>query len=74
MYALIRYSIEDSDEDGEVNEDEMDMDMDLESEEDDSPPKPIASSSKSLHRPAVAPGRNPYPLEGKYMDEDDRER
>ena len=47
--------------------------MDLESEEDDSLTKPSASSSKPRSG-APAPGRNPYPLEGKYIDEDDRDQ
>ncbi|KAL7421173.1 RNA polymerase-associated protein rtf1 [Cryptotrichosporon argae] len=42
------------------DDEEQDMDMDVESEEDDAKPAP-----KKL--------TNPYPLEGKYIDEDDRE-
>ncbi|WVR09151.1 hypothetical protein IAU60_006213 [Kwoniella sp. DSM 27419] len=60
--------IDDSDDDGEA-------DMDLESEEDADdayPPGGIKGGSSS-RRPAKVPSRNPYPLEGKYVDEDDRE-
>lgn len=63
---LMTVSVEDSDEGEE-------MDMDLESEEDDSPARPTASSSKPRSGLPGA-GRNPYPLEGKYIDEDDREQ
>ena len=45
------------------------MDMDLESEEGD---EPVASSSKV--RSAKPGSSNPYPLEGKYIDEDDRDQ
>jgi len=58
-------SVEDSDE-GE------DMEMDHESEEDDGPANPIASSSKPRNG-VPRQGQNPYLLEGKYSDEDDRE-
>ena len=69
--TFIPYSVEDS------GEGEEEMDMDLESEEDDGPARPIASSSSSSKprsKPTEMPGRNPYPLEGKYVDEDDREK
>ncbi len=49
------------------------MDMDLESEEDNSPVRPIASSSRS-RTGTVGAGKDPYPLEGKYIDEDDRDQ
>lgn len=52
------------------------MDMDLESEEgegdDIAPPKPISSSKPVSAAPQIR--TNPYPLEGKYIDEDDRDR
>lgn len=51
----------DSDEEGE---EEMDMDMDMDdSDDDDGPSVP----------PPRAVNKNPYPLEGKYIDEDDRD-
>jgi RNA polymerase-associated protein RTF1 len=54
-------SIVDSDEEGE---EEMDMDMDMDdSDDDDGPSVP----------PPRAVNKNPYPLEGKYIDEDDRD-
>lgn len=60
---------------------DMDMDMDLESEEEDQPPpKPRPSSSKRKPESFKSSGgglggsRNPYPLEGKYIDEDDRDQ
>ncbi|KAK1922482.1 rtf1 protein [Papiliotrema laurentii] len=53
--------IVDSDEEGE---EEMDMDMDMDdSDDDDGPSVP----------PPRAVNKNPYPLEGKYIDEDDRD-
>ncbi|WVF65669.1 hypothetical protein IAT40_000400 [Kwoniella sp. CBS 6097] len=55
--------IDESDDDGEA-------DMDLESEEDEDVPAVASSSSR---RPLKMPMKNPYPLEGKYVDEDDRE-
>lgn len=64
-------SIEDSDDDGSG---EGEMDMDLESESDDDVPNPFASSSKPQAAAKPAAGANPYPLEGKYLDEYDRER
>jgi hypothetical protein len=48
----------------EDNEGEEEMDMDMDDSEDDGSPEPVASSSR----------RNPYPLEGKFIDEDDREK
>lgn len=66
-------SADDSDSDSE-------MDMDLESEEgdgDDHMPKPSAGKSsakpKSGVRTAAKGVSNPYPVEGKYLDEDDRD-
>lgn len=56
-------SIEDSEEEGEEEMD-MDMDMDIDDSDDDGPSIP---APKAINR-------NPYPLEGKYIDEDDRER
>lgn len=53
--------------------------MDLESEEGDEPAqatRPAASSSTAKPRSRAGgsgKGANPYPLEGKYIDEDDRE-
>lgn len=55
--------------------------MDLESEEGegDAPaPPPVRSSAvakpKAVVRTAAKGSQNPYPLEGKYIDEDDRDR
>ncbi|KAK8843402.1 hypothetical protein IAR55_007059 [Kwoniella newhampshirensis] len=55
--------IDDSDDDGEA-------DMDLDTEDEDEDALDLASSSRAR---AKGPVRNPYPLEGKYVDEDDRE-
>ncbi|WVO18290.1 hypothetical protein L204_106003 [Cryptococcus depauperatus] len=44
--------------------DDEDVDMEIESEEDDEP---------ELKPRARVPSKNPYPLEGKYVDEADRE-
>ncbi|ORY26243.1 hypothetical protein BCR39DRAFT_541580 [Naematelia encephala] len=58
--------VDDSEEELEdEGEEEMDMDIDSGSDE-EKPVAPIRS------RPAAQ--RNPYPLEGKYIDEDDRDR
>ncbi len=70
---------EESEGEEEMDDDmDMDMDMDLESEEDQGdskPSQPIASSSKSKPKPKAGnASKNPYPLEGKYIDEDDREQ
>lgn len=56
---------------------DMDMDMDIESEEgDDDAPAPKATvpppAGKKI-RAGSSANKNPYPLEGKYIDEDDRE-
>ncbi|ORX39021.1 hypothetical protein BD324DRAFT_618258 [Kockovaella imperatae] len=66
-----------------------DMDMDLESEEEEDEPRAApasrsvpaprgagaSSSSRAGHRTGdTSGGRNPYPLEGKYIDEDDRDQ
>jgi len=54
------------------------MDMDLDSDEEAAKPlakkptKPTASKRKPTS--AGTSLRNPYPLEGKYVDEDDREQ
>jgi hypothetical protein len=49
------------------------MDMDLESEEEDGAAQvPAPRAAVGVVRKGV--GRNPYPLEGRYIDEDDRER
>jgi len=52
--------------------------MDLDSEEEESKPAPKKSSkaASSKRKPASAGTslRNPYPLEGKYINEDDREQ
>lgn len=55
--------------------------MDLESEEEDQPPpktRPSSSKRKPESSRTAASGlggsRNPYPLEGKYIDEDDRDQ
>ncbi|EIW67131.1 hypothetical protein TREMEDRAFT_69995 [Tremella mesenterica DSM 1558] len=53
------------------DDEEQDMDMDLESEEGDGA---VPSTSKPIVRTAKPGSRNPYPLEGKYIDEDDREQ
>ena len=49
------------------------MDMDLESEEDDRPSIPVATSSRSRIGDS-GQDQNPFPLEGKYVDEDDRDQ
>ena len=49
------------------------MDMDLESEEDDGPAQSMASSSRP-RTGVLGQGTNPFPLEGKYIDEDDRDQ
>jgi RNA polymerase-associated protein RTF1 len=53
------------------------MDMDLESEEgegdNDRPAPAAASRAKAAPRTAAKGVANPYPLEGKYLDEDDRD-
>lgn len=55
----------------------MDMDMDLDSEE-DAKPAPKAKPTKptaSKRKPASSTSlKNPYPLEGRYINEDDREQ
>ncbi|CAD6579230.1 MAG: hypothetical protein TREMPRED_002430 [Tremellales sp. Tagirdzhanova-0007] len=58
---------------GSEEAEDMDMDMDLESEEDDRPTHPVATSSQSRIGD-YGQGQNPFPLEGKYIDEDDRDR
>ncbi|GFZ47472.1 hypothetical protein JCM24511_05216 [Saitozyma sp. JCM 24511] len=66
----------DSDEGSDM---EMDMDMDLESEEGEgedvgaSVSARAGTSTSRVRTAKVAAGVNPYPLEGKYIDEDDRE-
>ena len=79
-----RRSVEDdSDDEGVEGEEEMeDMDMDIESEEEEDeppaqpvPPPRAASSSKPKPRTGdMSGGKNPYPLEGRYIDEDDRDQ
>jgi hypothetical protein len=65
---------QDAEDDAEEDDDEEeeDMDMDLDSD-DDAPPKPRPSATGSKRKP-VALLKNPYPLEGKYIDEDDRDQ
>ena len=45
--------------------------MDLEPEEGSPPPPPVKRTGKAVK---VESSRNPYPLEGRYIDEDDRDR
>ena len=55
------------------SDDGEEVDMELESEEDgpsQSVPAPSASRTVRSGKPGSS---NPYPLEGKYIDEDDRE-
>ncbi|WWC64143.1 uncharacterized protein I303_106751 [Kwoniella dejecticola CBS 10117] len=54
------------------SEGEADMDLESESDEEDAVTN-FASSSKANRQPRGA-ATNPYPLEGKYIDEADRER
>lgn len=72
--TLILCSIEEESEGEEEMDEDMDMEMDLESEEDDSVKPPVASSSKTKSAKPKTAGKNPYPLEGKYIDEDDRDQ
>jgi len=69
---------EDEDEgEEEVEEEEEDMDMDLDSEEEaakPAPKKPTKTTASKRKPTAGTSLRNPYPLEGKYVDEDDREQ
>jgi hypothetical protein len=73
---------EEDDDEGEEeveDEEEEDMDMDLDSEEEGAKPapkKPTKATASSKRKPTSAGSslRNPYPLEGKYVDEDDREQ
>jgi RNA polymerase-associated protein RTF1 len=62
----------------EEGEEEEDMDMDLDSEEEAAKPavkKPTKTTTSSKRKPtAGASLKNPYPLEGKYINEDDREQ
>ncbi len=74
---LMTFSVDDSDSGSE-------MDMDLESEEgegDDPVPPPSRPKStsapvrpKAVARSSSKAVTNPYPLEGKYIDEDDRDK
>ena len=52
------------------------MDMDLDSEEEAKPaPKKPSKTAASKRKPTTGSSlRTPYPLEGKYVDEDDREQ
>jgi hypothetical protein len=56
------------------------MDMDLDSDEEDNKPAPkkptktTTTSSKRKPNSAGTSLKNPYPLEGKYVDEDDRDQ
>lgn len=50
--------------DDSEGEEEMDMDLDDSDSDADVPSVPAPSAAK----------RNPYPLEGSYIDEDDRDR
>jgi RNA polymerase-associated protein RTF1 len=59
----------DSDEEGS----EMDMDLESEEGEGDFPPSPTRRGTLKARGARVGAGVNPYPLEGKYIDEDDRE-
>lgn len=57
--------MEDSEDDNEAEMDmdlDEDMDMDMDSDDD------VPSKSRPLNK------QNPYPLEGKYIDEDDRDQ
>lgn len=70
---------EDEGEEEVEDEEEEDMDMDLDSEEEGAKPapkKPTKATASSKRKPTSAGTslRNPYPLEGKYVDEDDREQ
>ncbi|WWC91323.1 uncharacterized protein L201_006266 [Kwoniella dendrophila CBS 6074] len=56
------------------SEGEADMDLESDSDEEDAVTKFTASSSNNNNNSrSRAPASNPYPLEGKYKDEDDRE-
>jgi hypothetical protein len=69
---------EDEGEEEVEDEEEEDMDMDLDSEEEAAKPatkKPTKATAASKRKPTAGSSlRNPYPLEGKYVDEDDREQ
>jgi hypothetical protein len=68
---------EDEGEEEVEDEEEEDMDMDLDSEEEaakPAPKKPTKTAASKRKPTAGTSLRNPYPLEGKYVDEDDREQ
>jgi hypothetical protein len=68
---------EDEGEEEVEDEEEEDMDMDLDSEEETAKPapkKPTKTAAPKRKPTAGSSLRNPYPLEGKYVDEDDREQ
>ncbi|WRT68947.1 uncharacterized protein IL334_005929 [Kwoniella shivajii] len=57
----------------EESESEGEADMDLDSDSEEDAIDQMAAAASSSRKPNKAPTRNPYPLEGKYVDEDDRE-
>lgn len=68
---------DEGEEEVEEDEEEEDMDMDLDSEEEapkPAPKKPTKTTASKRKPTAGSSLRNPYPLEGKYVDEDDREQ
>jgi hypothetical protein len=68
---------EDEGEEELEEEEEEDMDMDLDSDEEaakPAPKKPTKTTAAKRKPTAGTSLRNPYPLEGKYVDEDDREQ